>query len=163
MLIAKKIYTFVHSYIKRRWCSLANTGACRAPAPGSNPGRRIGFSFNQQHLEDFILTLQLSGISNKEIKKIKSRLTRFIDAVSYCPIHNDIIVYINELKERYFLTNNFSKSPNYKCCHLKSSLASIIRYQANEPSFLGLCLKNIELVAVRFTNYEKNFANRFVL
>ena len=24
-----------------KWCSLANTGACHAPAPGSNPGRRM--------------------------------------------------------------------------------------------------------------------------
>ena len=51
--------------------------------------------------ERFIYKLKFSDLSDKEIKKAETRLTRFIEHCSYHPTYDDIIIYINELKREF--------------------------------------------------------------
>ena len=60
-----------------------------------------GLRFSKDDFERFIYKLKFSGLSDKEVKKAETRLTRFIEHCSYHPTYDDIIIYINELKQEF--------------------------------------------------------------
>ncbi len=76
-------------------------GGFGPPDPGSNPGGPVFFFIRKSHVKEFYRMLQLSNISDKEIKKNMSRLNRFLEATSYRINDDRIIIYINELKKIY--------------------------------------------------------------